>query len=88
MSGGSSSESGEGDIQLDIELEPGADVQLARLAILERLELLRPEFPPGASDLQVSNYVPEGLDEEPLIDATPCTARTPRGRCSIWWTGR
>jgi multidrug efflux pump subunit AcrB len=64
------SESGEGYLQLDVQLEPTADVQLARLAILERLELLRSEFPPGASGLEVSNYVPEGLDEEPLLSAT------------------
>ncbi len=61
------SESGAGYVQLDIELEPKASVQLARLAILERLELLRSEFPPGASDLRVSNYVPAGLEEEPLL---------------------
>jgi multidrug efflux pump subunit AcrB len=61
------SESGSGYLQLDVELEPAANVQLARLAILERLELLRREFPPGASDLQVSNYVPAGLEEEPLL---------------------
>lgn len=73
------SESGEGYLNLDIELEPGTDVRLARLGVLERLELLRADFPAGSSDLQVSNYVPEGLDEEPLIGATvygPYTAGT------------
>ncbi len=60
------SESGEGHVQLDIELDPGANVQLTRLGILERLELLRADFPAGASGLEVSNYVPEGLEEEPL----------------------
>jgi hydrophobic/amphiphilic exporter-1 (mainly G- bacteria), HAE1 family len=73
------SESGEGYLSLDIELEPGTDVRLTRLGVLERLELLRADFPPGSSDLQVSNYVPEGLDEEPLIGATvygPYTAGT------------
>jgi hydrophobic/amphiphilic exporter-1 (mainly G- bacteria), HAE1 family len=73
------SESGEGYLTLDIELEPGSDVRLARLGVLERLELLRADFPPGSSDLQVSNYVPEGLDEEPLLRATvygPYTAGT------------
>ncbi len=64
------SESGEGYLSLDIELDPGTDVRLARLGVLERLELLREDFPAGSSDLQVSNYVPEGLDEEPLIGAT------------------
>src|SRR5512146_1182118 len=43
------SESSEGYLQLDVQLEPGANVQLARLGILERLELLRGDFPPGAS---------------------------------------
>ena len=73
------SESGEGYARLDVELEPTANVQLARLGILERLELLRPEFPPGATDLAVSNYVPEGLDEEPLLSYSvygPYTAGT------------
>ncbi len=73
------SESGEGYTRLDVELEPTANVQLARLGILERLELLRAEFPPGAAGLEVSNYVPEGLDEEPLISYTvygPYTAGT------------
>ncbi len=73
------SESGESYLQLDIELEPGTDVRLTRLGILERLELLRNDFPPGATGLRVSNYVPEGLDEEPLLGATvygPYTAGT------------
>jgi len=61
------SESGEGYVQLDVKLEPKANVQLARLGILERLELLRGDFPPGASQLAVSNYVPAGLEEEPLL---------------------
>ncbi len=74
-----SGESGEGYLSLDIELEPDANVQLTRLGILERLELLRKDFPPGASGLQVANYVPQGLDEEPLLSYTvygPYTAGT------------
>ncbi len=55
---------------LTVELEPRADVQLTRLAILERLELLRLELPPGAFQPQVSNYVPEGLEEAPLLSLT------------------
>ncbi len=73
------SESGEGYARLDIELEPTTRVQLSRLGILERLELLRPDFPPGATDLEVSNYVPAGLEEEPLMSYTvygPYTAGT------------
>lgn len=57
----------EGRSELTTELEPDADVRLARLAILERLELLRDEFPAGASAPSVENYVPQELDEEPLL---------------------
>ena len=42
-----SSESGEGSSDLTIDLEPDANVQLTRLAILERLELLRKDLPGG-----------------------------------------
>ena len=56
-----SSQSRDETSSLTVELEPKADVQLARLGILERLELLRPEFPPGAGAPTVSNYVPENL---------------------------
>ena len=52
---------------LTVELEERADVQMARLAILERLELLRADLPPGASPPTVANYVPEGLEEAPLM---------------------
>ena len=62
---------------LTIELEPKTDVQLARLGILERLELLRPEFPPGATAPTVSNYVPENLEEQPLIVFTVSGPYTP-----------
>ena len=64
---------------LTVELEPRADVQMARLAILERLELLRGDLPPGASAPSVSNFVPEGLEETPLLSLTvsgPYTAGT------------
>ena len=74
-----SSESREGGASLTTELERDADVQIARLAILERLELLRPEFPPGTTNLSVSNYVPEELSEQPLLRYTiagPYTAGT------------
>ncbi|MEE8060801.1 MAG: efflux RND transporter permease subunit [Gemmatimonadales bacterium] len=57
----------EGQSELTTELEPDADVRLARLAILERLELLRDEFPAGASAPSVENYVPQELTEEPLL---------------------
>ncbi len=65
-----SSESTEDGANLTIELEPKTDVQIARLAILERLELLRPDLPVGVSPPRVSNYVPAELEEEPLIRFT------------------
>ncbi|MEP6764163.1 MAG: efflux RND transporter permease subunit [Gemmatimonadaceae bacterium] len=52
---------------LQVRLEPNVDIQLTRLAILERLELLRTDFPAGATPPSVSNYVPEGLEEQPLL---------------------
>ena len=64
------SESSENGASLTVELEPNADVQIARLAILERLELLRPDFPPGVSRPAVSNYVPSELSEQPLLMLT------------------
>ncbi|MGQ0703094.1 MAG: efflux RND transporter permease subunit [Gemmatimonadales bacterium] len=63
----SSSSSDRGGVNITVELEPHVDVQLVRLAINERLELLRKDFPPGASAIQVSNYLPEELTEEPLL---------------------
>lgn len=62
-----SSTSSDDQASLTVELEARADVQLARLAILERLELLRGELPPGVVPPRVSNYVPEGLEEAPLL---------------------
>ncbi|HSE52321.1 MAG TPA: efflux RND transporter permease subunit, partial [Gemmatimonadales bacterium] len=62
-----SSTSGERGSSITVELEPDADVQLTRLAIHERLELLRDALPAGVAPPQVSNYVPEELDEEPLL---------------------
>lgn len=61
------SNSQDGSSSLSVMLEPNADVQLTRLAIYERLELLRTEFPQGVSAPSVSNYVPEGLAERPLL---------------------
>jgi HAE1 family hydrophobic/amphiphilic exporter-1 len=62
-----SSTSGERGSSITVELEADADVQLTRLAIHERLELLRDALPAGVAPPQVSNYVPEELDEEPLL---------------------
>jgi HAE1 family hydrophobic/amphiphilic exporter-1 len=61
------STSRDGTSSLTVELEPQADVQMARLGILERLELLRRELPPGVTQPSVSNFVPEGLEEAPLL---------------------
>jgi hydrophobic/amphiphilic exporter-1 (mainly G- bacteria), HAE1 family len=74
-----SSQSDEGRTSLTVELEPQANVQLARLGILERLELLRAGLPAGASAPRVGNYVPEELAEQPLLRYTisgPFTAGT------------
>ncbi len=62
-----SSESRDGLSRLTIELDPNANVQLTRLAILERLELLRKDIPLGATAPQVGNLVPEELEEPPLL---------------------
>ena len=50
------SESLEGQASLTIELDPTTDVRMARLAILERMELLRPELPLGARPPRVANW--------------------------------
>ena len=56
--------------QLTVELDENADVQMTRLAILERIELLRADMPPGVYGPNVANYVPEGLEEAPLLSLT------------------
>jgi len=65
----SSESTGDGS-RITVELETTADVQLARLSILERMELLRPDFPPGVTQPRVSNYVPQELSEEDLLTLT------------------
>jgi hydrophobic/amphiphilic exporter-1 (mainly G- bacteria), HAE1 family len=72
-----SSTSADGDSDIEVELEPNADVRLARLGILERLEVLRKEFPPGVTAPTVSNWVPEELNEEPLMRLTLSGPYTP-----------
>ena len=64
-----SSNSRDGGASMTVELDPDANVQLTRLGILERMEALRSDsaFPPGASRPYVSNYVPDNLQEAPLI---------------------
>lgn len=71
------SESRDNSMNITVELEPKADVQMARLGILERLELLRGEFPPGVSRPSVSNFTPEGLDEPVLLQVQVSGPYTP-----------
>jgi HAE1 family hydrophobic/amphiphilic exporter-1 len=74
----SSTSSGErGSSSINVDLEATAEVQLTRLAIHERLELLRKDFPPGVSSPQVQNYVPEELSEEPLLQYSLSGPYTP-----------
>ena len=72
-----SSESSEGDASIRVDLDPDADVQLARLNILERLEVLRPDFPTGAGSPQVQNWVPDELEEAPLLQFSITGPYTP-----------
>jgi HAE1 family hydrophobic/amphiphilic exporter-1 len=71
------SESRDNSMNITVELEPSADVQMARLGILERLELLRGEFPPGVTPPSVSNFTPEGLEEPPLLQVEVSGPYTP-----------
>jgi HAE1 family hydrophobic/amphiphilic exporter-1 len=71
------SESNEGQAALTVHLGEHASVQLTRLAVLERLELLRRDLPAGASPPQVGNYVPEELAEAPLLRYTLVGPFTP-----------
>ncbi|MDA1080277.1 MAG: efflux RND transporter permease subunit [Gemmatimonadetes bacterium] len=64
------SRSQENGSSLSIELQPNVDPQITRLAILERLEVLRNEFPAGAGPPVVSNFVPDDLQEPPLLRLT------------------
>jgi hydrophobic/amphiphilic exporter-1 (mainly G- bacteria), HAE1 family len=64
------STSTEGSASITAELDPKADVQIARLSILERLEILAPEFPRGVSRPTVRNFVPTELQEPTLFTLT------------------
>ena len=72
-----SSESNDGDARITVDLEAQADIQMTRLAILERLELLREDLPDGASPPRVGNYVPEELSEQSLLSYTVYGPYTP-----------
>lgn len=64
-----SSASSEGLANVTATLDPEADIQLTRLAILERMEVLRTDsaFPDRGIRPVVSNYVPEALQDQPLL---------------------
>jgi hydrophobic/amphiphilic exporter-1 (mainly G- bacteria), HAE1 family len=64
-----SSSSAEGSSRVTIELDPKADIQLTRLAIMERMEVLRTDsaFPSRTVNPRVSNYVPDALVDKPLL---------------------
>jgi multidrug efflux pump subunit AcrB len=64
------STSSEGTASITAELDPKTDVQIARLSILERLEILAPEFPRGVSRPTVVNFVPQDLQEPTLFTLT------------------
>jgi len=62
-----SSRSRDGTSTLTLELEATADVQMVRLAVLERIDIWRREMPDGVIGPVVSNFVPAELEEAPLI---------------------
>lgn len=79
-----SSTSQENRSSITIELDPRADVTLARLAILERVETLRPDLPPGARNgVTVSNWVPEELTEQSLLEINVTGPYTPGALAKI-----
>ncbi|HYV95982.1 MAG TPA: efflux RND transporter permease subunit [Gemmatimonadaceae bacterium] len=68
----------DGQSSLTVELEKDANVQLTRLSILERLQVLQKDLPFGVVP-RVANYVPDALAEAPLMQilmAGPYTAGT------------
>jgi len=62
---------------IQVSLDPTVDVQMVRLGILERLEILRREFPVGVTQPSVQNYVPQDLAEEVLLRYTLAGPYTP-----------
>lgn len=73
-----SSESGDRNgAQIRVFLDPKVDVQMVRLGILERLELLRQDFPRGVGAPSVQNFVPPELAEEVLLQYTLSGPYTP-----------
>jgi HAE1 family hydrophobic/amphiphilic exporter-1 len=74
-----SSSSSEGSSRVTAELDPKADVQLTRLAILERMEVLRADsaFPSRSIQPRVENFVPEALQDQPLLTFSVTGPYTP-----------
>lgn len=72
-----SSSSRQGLCVVNIDLDPKADVTMTRLAIVERIEALRPEFPASARAPSVSNYVPEELTAQQLLEINVVGPYTP-----------
>jgi HAE1 family hydrophobic/amphiphilic exporter-1 len=72
-----SSTSTQGLGQVIVDLDPKADVTMARLAIVERMATLAPDFPTAASAPLVSNYVPEALSEQQLLEINVVGPYTP-----------
>jgi HAE1 family hydrophobic/amphiphilic exporter-1 len=72
------SRSQEGNASLNIQLQENVDPQITRLAILERIELLRSDssWQPGMN-ARVANFVPEDLQEAPLLRVTMTGPYTP-----------
>jgi HAE1 family hydrophobic/amphiphilic exporter-1 len=72
------SRSQEGGASLSIQLQQHVDPQITRLAILERLELVRSDssWQPGMF-ARVANFVPEDLQEAPLLRVTMTGPYTP-----------
>lgn len=71
------SESRDNSMSITVELGEGTDIPIARLGILERIERLRAELPPGVSPVRVSNFAPEGLEELPLLQVDVSGPYTP-----------
>lgn len=73
-----SSTSSDRGASVQVELDPETDITMARLAILERMETLRRDLPAAAQNtISVSNYVPEELDQQPLLEVNITGPYTP-----------
>lgn len=74
----SSSTSSSSSASVRVELDPETDITIARLAILERMETLRRDLPVAAQNsIRVGNYVPQELDQQPLLEVNVTGPYTP-----------